>query len=190
MLWGETLRRARSRLLLGAPALVDELPRLAARAARMARNDERSPEEPNMCARSQFLLDAPALVDELARLAARAARTAPLLRLLVSGALLALRTEPHPGAPDVACEPEAAGVHTDPNPRIPNPKMAPAAAALLTALVARVPPEEGEAAAVADGVLRAAAAAGSSDAAALQPVLRCAAAQRRVLGHLPGLPSD
>lgn len=130
--------------------------------------------------RLQFLLDAPALVDELARLAARAARIGPLLRLLTAGALLALGTQadpgaPPPGAPSAAAEPEAAGVHADPNPKAPNLKTAPAAAALLAALVARVPLGEGEAAAVAAGVLRAAAAAGESDTAALQPVLRCAA---------------
>ncbi len=104
----------------------------------------------------QHLLEAPGLADELARLTARGARAAPLLRLLVAGALGALGAAPADSAgPD------------------PDAKLAAAAAALLEALAARVPLHAGGAAAVAAGVLRAAAREGA-DAAALQPVLRCA----------------
>ncbi len=101
------------------------------------------------------MLEAPGLADELARLTARGARAAPLLRLLLAGALGALDAAPADSAgPD------------------PDAKLAVAAAALLEALAARVPLHAGGAAAVAAGVLCAAAREGA-DAAPLQPVLRC-----------------
>lgn len=133
----------------------------------------------------QYLLEAPALVDELVRLAARRARIAPLLRLLVAGAVGTLPADPAlPGpastrvaapAHGTAAGGGSAGADAKPNSTNPMSRLAPAAAGLLTALVSRVPLEAAEAAAVAAGVMRAAA-ADDADTAAIQPVLRCAQA--------------
>lgn len=133
----------------------------------------------------QYLLEAPALVDELVRLAARRARIAPLLRLLVAGAVGILPADPTlPGptpmrvaAPALGAAAGSGSVGADANPNSTNPMpgLAPAAAALLTALASRVPLEAAEAAAVAAGVMRAAA-INNADTAAIQPILRCAQA--------------